>query len=54
MLIELGIATFAMLAVSIAVVIFFCGVEMAPGIARKTALTARFAGLETDIKLVRS
>ncbi len=51
--IELGFASLAVLAATVAVVIFFCGIEMAPAIARKTARSARYEGLKNNTKLVR-
>ena len=35
------------------IAMFFCSVELAPRVARKTAESARFAGLKTRAKMVR-
>lgn len=52
-ILEIGIMSLCVLAALIVVTIFFCNVEAGPIAARKTATSARFAGLNDGVKRVR-
>ncbi len=53
MLFELGLVCFGVLAITIAIAIFFYAIASAPEVARNIELSARYAGLEKKTKLVR-
>lgn len=50
---EILILTLAFLVSALVAVLFFCGVETAPIVARDMARSMRFAGLSDRVKLVR-